>query len=365
MTDTQVFTPMPEDAEACAADTVVLIPAYDPTPALADTARDLHALGFAVLVVNDGSHSEYAPIFEAAGGYARIIGYAQNGGKGTALRYGIANLRTLYPDCRYFVTADADGQHAVEDILRAAALVRRNDGFVIGSREFTGEVPLRSVVGNVMSRVAYTCLADRYLRDNQSGLRAFPTSLCDWLLAIPGARYDYEMNVLMYAARQNVHIYELHMLTIYENNNSSSHFNPLRDTLRLHRRILQGSIPTLIGALVSLLLYLNLIPLGLSLFGLIGLRFAVLTAGSVGLLLGEGLTFLHYHRVADVRMHLSFTRFISGVFRLAAYQAMLDWLIYWAAWPVWAALAVAFVAEAVGGYWLKRFLARKRRTVHH
>ena len=41
MTDTEVFTPMPSAAEACAADTVVLIPAYDPTPALADTARDI------------------------------------------------------------------------------------------------------------------------------------------------------------------------------------------------------------------------------------------------------------------------------------------------------------------------------------
>ena len=358
MTDNTVFAPVPDS-------TVVLIPAYDPTPALADTARDLHALGVPVLIVNDGSHETYAPIFEAASSYARIIGYAQNGGKGTALRYGIANLRTLFPECRYFVTADADGQHAVEDILRAAALVRETDGFVIGSREFTGEVPLRSKVGNALSRIAYTCLADRYLRDNQSGLRAFPVTLCDWLLAIPGARYDYEMNVLMYAARQNVHIYELHMLTIYEDGNKSSHFSTVRDTLRLHRRILLGSLPTLIGGLVALALYLWIIPLGLALFELVGFRFVVLTAGSLGLLLGEGITFLRYRRVADVRMHFNLTRFISGVFRLAAYQTVLEGLAFWAGWPVWIALVVTFLCEAVGEYWLKRFLARKRRAVRH
>ena len=43
--------------------TIALIPAYEPTPELVNLAQALSRGGFTVVVVNDGSRSEYLPTF--------------------------------------------------------------------------------------------------------------------------------------------------------------------------------------------------------------------------------------------------------------------------------------------------------------
>ncbi len=53
------------------------------------------------------------------------------------------------------------------------------------------------------------------------------------------------MNVLLYAARQELPITQLPIETVYLDGNQSSHFDPLRDTLRIYRRMLdtaRGSV---------------------------------------------------------------------------------------------------------------------------
>lgn len=53
------------------------------------------------------------------------------------------------------------------------------------------------------------------------------------------------MNVLLYAARQELSITQLPIETVYLDGNQSSHFDPLRDTLRIYRRMLdtaRGSV---------------------------------------------------------------------------------------------------------------------------
>lgn len=61
-------------------------------------------------------------------------------------------------------------------------------------------VPLRSRVGNDLSRFFFSLAAGCFLEDNQSGLRGFSTDCLPWLTEIGGEKYDYEMNVLLYAA---------------------------------------------------------------------------------------------------------------------------------------------------------------------
>ena len=53
------------------------------------------------------------------------------------------------------------------------------------------------------------------------------------------------MNVLLYAARQELSITQLSIETVYLDGNQSSHFDPLHDTLRIYRRMLdtaRGSV---------------------------------------------------------------------------------------------------------------------------
>ncbi len=102
---------------------IVLIPAYKPDNSLIRLTHQLsaHSESIQVLVIDDGSGSEYAPIFtELTLTGATVITHPVNLGKGAAIRTGL-NWARIYQPRQVVVTADADGQHLVRDILRVGA----------------------------------------------------------------------------------------------------------------------------------------------------------------------------------------------------------------------------------------------------
>lgn len=223
-------------------ETVVLIPAYKPDEKLIHTLQKLSEQQFRMLVVDDGSGSDYDAVFIEAARYARVIRYAVNRGKGGALKQGIRCIRKCFPDAAYVITADADGQHKPEDISKINDYLLQNGGFVIGSRAFIGEVPLRSRFGNTVTRGVYHLVSGVKVQDTQTGLRGFDRSLLEWLLSIPGERYEYEMNVLMSAARDKIQIGEVPIETVYEGKNESSHFRPIHDSVKIYKEIFRFAI---------------------------------------------------------------------------------------------------------------------------
>ena len=142
------------------------------------------------------------------------------------------------------ITADADGQHSPEDCVRMAkALIGDGISVIIGTRDFSlGKIPFRSWIGNRWSSLTFALVLGRWLPDTQTGLRAFPMDLLPLQMSVPGERYEYEMGVLMTMVRRNVQMKTLPIRTIYENGNSCSHFNPIKDTIRINRLVLAGFI---------------------------------------------------------------------------------------------------------------------------
>lgn len=216
---------------------VVLIPAFEPEEVLIPLTAELRENGFEVLVVNDGSGERFDHIFEAVKENATVTALAHNSGKGAALKAGMRYIRDNMPDCEYFITCDADGQHLVADVIRVRDKLHSGEKFVLTTRRGRKGVPLRSKVGNNLSRVVYTLLSNRWLSDNQSGLRGFCSSNIDWLINVGKNNYDYEMNVLYYAAKKGMRIATLSIEAIYIGNNESSHFNPITDTLRIYKSL--------------------------------------------------------------------------------------------------------------------------------
>lgn len=237
-------------------ETVILIPAYKPDAALVNVAKTMHELGYPVLVVNDGSGDAFAETLRETEAYATVIGYDTNHGKGYALRYGIAAIAERFPDCRYVITADADGQHAPRDIVRVAEKIAAEGGLVLGCRHFVGEVPLRSRIGNGITRAVYAISSGVRVQDTQTGLRGVEMAMKDWLLSIEGDRYEYEMNMLMQAAKKKIPIREVTIDTIYENNNEGSHFHPIRDSFRIYSKILKYSAASILSFLLDFVLLL-------------------------------------------------------------------------------------------------------------
>lgn len=239
---------------------LVLIPAYEPDNQLVTLTQQLNSQGLQVLVVNDGSGNTYEDIFTQVAQYATVISLVQNRGKGAALKAGMRYIRDRLPECEYFITCDADGQHRVEDVLRVRERLHQGEDFVLTVRQWHKDMPLRSKVGNTLSRFVYTLLTNRYLSDNQSGLRGFSRVHIDWMIRVEKSNYDYEMNVLYYAAKKNIRIATVPIEAIYLGNNESSHFSPLQDTVRIYK-----SLFTLAGGSFLSFLFSELLVLILSL----------------------------------------------------------------------------------------------------
>lgn len=235
-------------------DTVVLLPAYNPNIMMLTSLRELTNEGFGVLVVNDGSAKEFAELFTEAQKYAVVLSYEKNMGKGYALKYGMQKIKEFFPEAQHFITADADGQHSTEDICCIREKMRSGDDFILGTRDFKGNTPLRSRVGNSMSRLVFAVATGYYLSDNQSGLRGFDMCHIPWMIRVQGNRYEYEMNVLITAVKQRIKIRTVPIKTIYIDDNRSSHFNPVRDTLRIHKNMFFGAGGSLISVFLSIIL---------------------------------------------------------------------------------------------------------------
>ena len=229
--------------------TAVLLPVFNPDEKFLRLVEELNKCGFVVVAVNDGSLERCNEYFKRAEKYAHVVGYQINKGKGFALKRGFEYIgNELADEVDYIVTADSDGQHAIEDIQRVAHLTRKTDGIVLGMRDLSEKIPIKSRIGNDMSKVVYTIVTGVYLRDNQSGLRGFPARLCMWLQDIPGNKYEYELNVLATAHKEGMKVTGIDIKTIYENNNKNTHFRPLKDTFRIQRSLWSYG-------LISLLLY--------------------------------------------------------------------------------------------------------------
>lgn len=245
---------------------IAVIPAYKPPKIILTVIAQLTSCDFEIIVINDGSGPAYDDIFEQCRQFSIVLEHKQNKGKGCAIKTGLEYIRNNYRNFSAAVTVDADGQHNISDALRVCKAAEENSGaLILGGRKFKGNVPLRSRVGNAVTRMIYKLTTGLSVYDTQTGLRAFDEKLIDSLLSVDGERYEYEMNVLLTFAEKNIPIIETEIETIYLNSNNSSHFNTLKDSARIYKEILKFSFSSFIGFIVDYLLYALLIFTGLNL----------------------------------------------------------------------------------------------------
>ncbi|MBR5295538.1 MAG: bifunctional glycosyltransferase family 2/GtrA family protein [Clostridia bacterium] len=223
----------------------IIIPAYRPDEKLILLLKELKNVTSArLLVVNDGSGAEFDHIFEAASPLCdKILIHPVNRGKGAALKTAFSYLLEKGVETECVCTADVDGQHLPEDIIRCLDAAKENpDALVLGARKFDGSVPARSRFGNTVSRFTFRILMGKTVYDTQTGLRAFSPSLLPQMLEIAEDRYEYEMKMLCNAVRKKTPIVEVEISTVYIEENKSSHFNPLKDALKVYGLLLRCAL---------------------------------------------------------------------------------------------------------------------------
>ena len=233
---------------------IVLIPSYEPDENLTKLIKNLNKNKITSIVVDDGSGKDYKEIFDNLD--TKVISYEINQGKGHALKEGYKYIKDNYKEY-VVVTMDSDGQHRIEDALNLYNYILKNDDtLVLGKRPRGEKTPLRSKVGNAITRFVFHLVSGQDVYDTQTGLRAFSNKLIDYMLKVKGERFEYEMNVLLYAKNNKIPIKEIEIETIYIDNNSKSHFNAIKDSFKVYKEIIKFSLSGIISFLIDLILFI-------------------------------------------------------------------------------------------------------------
>ncbi len=85
-----------------------------------------------------------------------------------------------------------------------------------------------------MTRRVFSFLCGLKVSDTQTGLRGMSKRLMEAFLPVKGERFEYEMNMLIEADERQLPIREVPIETVYIEENRSSHFNPLLDSVRVY-----------------------------------------------------------------------------------------------------------------------------------
>ncbi|MBO4693736.1 MAG: bifunctional glycosyltransferase family 2/GtrA family protein [Clostridia bacterium] len=243
----------------------VVIPSYEPDDCLVSTCETLILSGIKnIIVVNDGSNTEYDRYFNAVEGLdVVVLTHTENRGKGRALKTAFEYILKEMPDSIGCITADSDGQHSQKDIMNCMnALTNNPNSLILGCRDFSGDnVPAKSKFGNELTKKICSFLCGVKVSDTQTGLRGIPIKFMAELLYVKGERFEFETYMLI-QTKERYQIFEVKIDTIYDSpKNHKTHFNPIKDSIRIYKIFAGIFLKYIVSSVSSFLLDLFLFTL--------------------------------------------------------------------------------------------------------
>ena len=193
---------------------IILIPACNPNNTLLTFIEQLIVNPFQhIVIVNDGSDLHADHIFQTLSEIkgVTILNHANNEGKGRAIKTGLTYIIKNFKYYEGVITAGADGQHRVEDLIRISNSSRIfSGGIIVGIRDFRSDLlPKNSFIMNRVASILFDILFKKRLLDVQSGLRFFLKKDVQWIRKVRGNQFDFDINVLIEAIRREIPIYEV------------------------------------------------------------------------------------------------------------------------------------------------------------
>jgi len=324
---------------------IIIIPSYEPDEKLVNLIHNLKENNFStIIVVDDGSNSDYSLIFEQASKLGCIVlKHKVNYGKGRALKTAFKYIIENYPADSLVACADSDGQHLTIDIIKCLKkLEEYPNSLVMGCRQFDKKsIPFRSRFGNKITQKVFKILCGVNVSDTQTGLRALTPETMKLFLASKGDRFEYEMNMLLDTKHLNINIKEVSIATVYIEENKTSHFNPLKDSFRIYSVFLKYIASSSVSFVVDISIFAVVIALlGQQLDPVIRIGIATATARIISSMInftinkttvfkGDGNKremFLKYYAVCIVQMLCS-ALFVNILFVLSGVNEVIIKLI--------------------------------------
>ena len=345
----------------------VVLPSLNPDEKLLCVVDGLVTEGFCdIILVNDGSDAAHLRYFEEAARHpqVQVLHHRENKGKGAALKTAFQWFLEHRPQGIGVVTVDGDNQHRPEDTAACALRMKEDHCVVLGCRDFSVPgIPQRSLKGNRLTSSVFKIFCGMTLSDTQTGLRAIPKEFLSPLCAVKGDRFEYETRMLLALRRENIPYCEVPIQTVYIEENKSSHFRVVQDSVRIYASILShffrytlssvlcAAVDTGLFSLLSMLLSGTLSGL---IFDTVCTGGARIASSMLNFFMNKKLVFrsttktgralLRYYGVAIPMMllQLSLTHGTYRIFHIGDHQTMLRTLIYLAVMTVLYILSFMF-----------------------
>ena len=220
-----------------------ILAAHDEADHIRPVLEGLRPFGLhRLLVVDDGSTDGTAAVAAAAGAEVlRLpLDFGQRmrcpkepgcgGGKGYALRAGIAHLKP--DDFDFYLFLDADGQHDPADLQRFLdhLAAHPETDFLIGSRLLDrAKIPAKRWRTNALGTWTLGRIAGVTWEDSQSGFRMIRKKVLD-RLDLRATGFAIEMEIAMKAADWKLRWAHIPIQAIYRPGVHRSHFKGVKDT---------------------------------------------------------------------------------------------------------------------------------------
>lgn len=213
---------------------MVVIPAYRAEPTLRALVQAIRRLGLPVIVVDDASSDR--TFWEAQEAGAVVLRRAANGGKGAALRDGLAEARRR--GYEWMVTMDADGQHLPSDIPRFLDAGKKEDAdLIVGNRMRDPRgMPLHRLVTNWLMSWLISRIAGQRIPDTQCGFRRVSRHFLE-RVPLASERFEIDSEMIIRAGWAGFRIVSVPVTCVYRR--GASFIHPVGDTLRFLRFLKQ------------------------------------------------------------------------------------------------------------------------------
>lgn len=191
----------------------VVIPAHNEAKHITKVIEGALNHADRIIVVDDGSTDE--TLAKTRGLNEKVIGirHEVNLGKGAALKTGCDAAKKL--GAEIIVCMDADGQHKPENIPHFVNALRQKKVHVVfGTRQFNSHMPVAMLLGNHLLSKTIQRLFRVFVRDTQSGFRAFSSEAYE-VLRWKSSGYEVETEMIVRMGENEMTFTEIDIDTIY------------------------------------------------------------------------------------------------------------------------------------------------------
>ncbi len=211
---------------------LAVIPAHNEARTIAAVSTAVKALGYDVLVVDDGSIDATFTLAQGTG--AIVLSTGKKSGKGNALRLGFDYAVKNNYDA--VIALDGDGQHDSVDIKYFLEANRLSGAAIVNGNRMANPkgMPWVRWMTNAGMSWIISIICRQYIPDSQCGFRFMTTEVLK-SIHLECSDFEIETELLIKASRQGFKITSVPVATIYRN--EVSKIRPVRDTFRFIRFI--------------------------------------------------------------------------------------------------------------------------------